>query len=171
VGPHSSRLGPVSCNVLPVVHCFIYSIYASNCIDGKRVVYTYKLALGLGLPPSGNKLFCETLNGGKFCLFPSEFRLLRAAKNAWNSVPAIPQMKKNIENLSEPIFRREKHSELRNFVPNHSAEAKYARNSIRYHFTEDKNTEFSSKPLSERKILLKSFPNHSRTQKNSRMTF
>ncbi len=39
-----------------------------------------------------------------------------------------------------PLCRREKHLELRNFVPNHSAEDENARNSFPNHFLEEKNT-------------------------------
>ncbi len=67
-----------------------------------------------------------------------------------------------MEFRSEPFPRREKHSELRNFVPNHSAEDEHARNSFPNHYEEDKkHSEFQSDPLSE-KTLLKLVPKASR---------
>ncbi len=60
--------------------------------------------------------FRRTRNRQKFWLIPEEFRLFHGRENARNMS----------EFRSEPL--REKHSELRNFVPNHFAEEKNTRN-------------------------------------------
>jgi hypothetical protein len=53
-------------------------------------------------------------------------------ENARNSVPShFEEDKKSSEFRSEPFGRREKQSELINFIPNYSAEDKNARNSFR----------------------------------------
>jgi hypothetical protein len=69
-----------------------------------------------------------------------KFRLFPGTENARNSVPShSAEEKKSSEVRSKPFHKREKHSELRNFDPNHFAEDKNALNSVPNHFTEEEN--------------------------------
>ncbi len=65
---------------------------------------------------------------------------------------------------------KRKHSELRNFIPNHSGEDKNAPNSVPIRRREKKQI-FVPKPLGERKNFWELVSYHSRTKKNTRTTF
>ncbi len=80
------------------------------------------------------------------------------------SFRTISRTIKSSEFRSEPFHKREKHSELCNFVPNHSAGDKNAQNSVPNHFIKEKNTQnfgIPSKPFCRREKNTCNFvPNH-----------
>ncbi len=69
------------------------------------------------------KYSAEHGTDGNFDSFRRNSVFFRGSENARNSVPShSTEDEKSSEFRSEPFRRREKHSELRNFVSNHSAD-------------------------------------------------